>query len=234
MNGDFGDLTWSPDSRWLAYSETADNQFDQIKMLNIDSGAIQAITSDRYNSVNPIWSSDGKWLYFLSDRNLKTTIRSPWGPREPEPHFDRSVKIYELALTPGLRSPFLPADELHPDNPRQRRTKKRSTDDKAKDAKTQPQARQEAADADKTARKKDDNDETKKDEKKPAEVKIDFTDLASRLDEVPAPPETTIRCRPPTSASAGSMPATTAANTWPCNAWTSPTRATKSTRFSPT
>ena len=46
---------------------------------------------------------------------LKTTISSPWGPREPEPHFDRTLKVYQLALTPGLRSPFLPPDELHPD-----------------------------------------------------------------------------------------------------------------------
>jgi tricorn protease len=35
------------------------------------SGDIQAITSDRYNSSNPVWSSDGKWLYFLSDRTAK-------------------------------------------------------------------------------------------------------------------------------------------------------------------
>ena len=65
---------------------------------------------------------------------LKTTIASPWGPREPEPHFDHAIKVYQLALTPGLRSPFLPADELHPDPPRkQTRTKK--ADDKSKDAK---------------------------------------------------------------------------------------------------
>ena len=62
MAGDFPDLSWSPDSRWLAYVEPAGNQFVQIKMLNVDSGTIQAITSDRYNSVNPAWSSDGKWL----------------------------------------------------------------------------------------------------------------------------------------------------------------------------
>ena len=71
-------------------SETADNSFQQIKVLNVESGEIQAITSDRYNSGNPTWSSDGKWLYFLSDRKLKTTVRSPWGPREPDPHFDHA------------------------------------------------------------------------------------------------------------------------------------------------
>ena len=49
MNGDFGDLTWSPDSQWLAYTENADNSFQQIKLFNANSGVIQAITSERFN-----------------------------------------------------------------------------------------------------------------------------------------------------------------------------------------
>ncbi len=35
MNGDFGDLSWSPDSRWLAYVESAANMFSLIKVLNV-------------------------------------------------------------------------------------------------------------------------------------------------------------------------------------------------------
>ncbi len=172
-NGDFGDLSWSPDSRWLAYSESADNQFVQLKVINAETGAIQPITSDRYNSMSPAWSSDGKWLYFLSDRMLKTTVPSPWGSREPEPHFARSVKVYELALAPGQRSPFLPPDELHPADSKKDEAKK--DDSKKDDAKE--------GDAKSSATK-----DAKTDDKKPPEVKIDFADLASRLSEVPAPP----------------------------------------------
>src|SRR6202453_2084902 len=187
MNGDFNDLSWSGDSRWLAYSERANNQFVQIKILNIESGSTQTITSDRYNSMNPVWSSDGKWLYFLSDRNLKTTIGGPWGPRQPEPHFDRTVKVYELALTPGLRSPFLPADELHPESA-EKKEEEKVADEKAKDAKAVAEGKK-SANADKSAaEKKEDRKDEDKDKKKPAEVKMDFTDLASRLAEVPAPP----------------------------------------------
>lgn len=207
MNGSFDDLSWSGDSHWLAYSETADNTFRQLKILNVDSGAIQAITSDHYNSHNPIWSSDGKWFYFLSDRNLKTTIPAPWGPRQPGPHFDRSVKIYELALTTGLRSPFLPADELHPDISTKEDEKKKDDekkdDDKNKDGsppapdtKPAPSGKNaESKNAIATAQKEDKKEpgkdakkDEKKDEKKPAEVKIDFADLASRVDEVPVQP----------------------------------------------
>ncbi|MDE3202223.1 MAG: PD40 domain-containing protein [Acidobacteriota bacterium] len=166
MNGDYEDLSWSPDSHWLAYVETANNQFDQVKILDVSTGKSETITSDRFNCENPAWSTDGKWLYFLSDRMLKTTIQSPWGPRQPDPHFDHRMKLYELALQPGERSPFLPADELHPD------TSSKSDDHKASKDKEDS--------ADKTAA-------DKKDEKKPVEVKIDFTGLAERLQEIPVP-----------------------------------------------
>ncbi|HUN27158.1 MAG TPA: S41 family peptidase [Steroidobacteraceae bacterium] len=114
LEGDFQDLAWSPDSSWLAYVETAANGFTQIKILHAVTGEIRAVTTDRYDSASPAWSADGKWLYFLSDRSLKTRVQSPWGPRQPDPFFDRSMKIYQLALTEGLRSPFAPADELNP------------------------------------------------------------------------------------------------------------------------
>jgi tricorn protease len=187
LNADFGDLSWSPDSHWLAYVETADNLFVQIKVLNLDSGAVQTLTSDRYDSVNPVWSSDGKWLYFLSDRNLQTTIQSPWGPRQPAPHFDRTLRIYELALTPGLRSPFLPADELHPDPAD---SKEGSKDPQKPDADKDTDA---VATAKKASSGKQGTPAQKGDKKSgqeplPVPVRIDFTDLASRLREVPAPP----------------------------------------------
>jgi tricorn protease len=187
LNGDFDHLSWSPDSRWLAFDETADNTLDQIKVLNVASGEIKQITSDRFNSENPVWSSDGKWLYFLSDRNLKTTIPSPWGPRAPQPHFDRTMKIYELALTAGLRSPFLPADELHPDDTEKKDTEKPDTE-KPKDNAEPTAEEQKPADTDRKPESDKSHNATKKDEKKPSEVKIEFSGLGSRLAEVPAPP----------------------------------------------
>jgi tricorn protease len=182
MNDDFSDLTWSPDSQWLAYVEAADNLFTQIKVLNVNTGVIQVLTSNRYNSFNPTWSSDGKWLYFLSDRMLKTIIPSPWGPRQPDPFFDHSMKVYELALTAALRSPFAPVDELHPDQPAKPEESKPAKPGEEKDKKD--------ADVKKTADDKKASEEKKTaEEKKPVPpVTIDVTDIASRLNEVPVPP----------------------------------------------
>lgn len=170
MEGDFDDLSWSPDSQWLAFVESAANQYSQIKLLHLSTGEIQAITSDHYNSVSPTWSADGKWIYFLSDRMLKTVVNSPWGPRQPEPYFDRSTKIYQLALTPGLRSPFELPDELHPENAKGEEHKideRKSDEHKADEHKAEKQS------------------ETKKPS---VTVNIDFNGLAERLSEIPAPP----------------------------------------------
>ena len=173
----FADLTWSPDSQWLAYVEAATNTFTQIKVLNVNTGAIQALTSDRYNSGGPAWSADGKWLYFLSDRMLRTMVQSPWGSRQPDPYFDRSMKVYELALTPGLRSPFAPVDELHPEQPAKPEPKPdEPKSDKAPEAKS-----------DKPADTKP-NPPAEAKKSAPVTVNIDFKDLASRLNEVPVPP----------------------------------------------
>lgn len=156
----FGEVRFSPDSRWLAFTMTAPNSYSQILLYNLETGSLTPATTDRYNSSHPSWSADGKFLYFLSDRALRSAVGSPWGPRAPEPFFDRPDKIYELTLKKGLRSPFLPVDELNPDKP--------------------------AADAKKDEAKKD---EAKKEEPKPdaVRVEIDLDGLATRILETPAP-----------------------------------------------
>ena len=111
-DGDFGEPRWSPDGKWLAYSAPAANQFDQIYLYSVESGKATSVTSDRYNSENPTWSPDGKWLYFLSDRNLQSLVGGPWGPRAPEPFFDKQTMVFALALSPNERNPFQPDDEL--------------------------------------------------------------------------------------------------------------------------
>ena len=111
------DLAWSSDSRWIAWSQSAANSFAQILLYNVETKKTTPVTSDRVNSQSASFSPDGKWLYFLSDRNLESVVQAPWGPRAPEPFFDKPMKLYQVALRKGLRSPFKAADELHPEAP---------------------------------------------------------------------------------------------------------------------
>ena len=110
--GGFFSVRWSPDSRFLAYAKGATNLFGQIWLFDVTTGRDTPVTSDRYDSYSPVWSPDGKWLYFLSDRHFQSSVGSPWGSRQPEPFFDRQTKIYHVSMKPGERSPFQADDEL--------------------------------------------------------------------------------------------------------------------------
>jgi tricorn protease len=114
MAAEFDDLTWSPDSKWLAFAEAIENQFRRVKLFSLATGKITAVTTDRFDSYSPAFSPDGKWLYLLSDRNLKSLVLSPWGAYQPEPFLDKKTKIYHIPLVPGLRSPFTPPTEVDP------------------------------------------------------------------------------------------------------------------------
>jgi tricorn protease len=168
--GGFGDLAWSPDSRWLAYSTVAgSNGFQQLFLYGVETGSVTALTTNRYDSESPTWSPDGKWLYLLSDRNLRSLVGAPWGPRQPEPFFDRQTNLYLIALRKDLRSPFQPADELQPPKP--------EADKKADGEKKAEGGKAEAKDATKEGAAKPE----------PVRVEIDLDGITSRLLEVPVP-----------------------------------------------
>jgi len=108
-----GDMVWSPDSKWIAFSQAAENSFLQIYLYNLEERNHIALTSNRANSGRPSWSPDGKWIYFLSDRNFRSLVSSPWGSRQPEPYLDRQEKIYQISLLKEGIPPFKPYNELY-------------------------------------------------------------------------------------------------------------------------
>ncbi|MEO8478148.1 MAG: S41 family peptidase [Gemmatimonadota bacterium] len=150
-----GDVVWSPDSHWLAFSVTAANTFQVIMLYGVDRQETVTLTTDRTNSFAPAWDPKGAFIYFLSDRNLRTSVGGPWGPRQPEPYFDKSIEIYQVALRAGVRSPFLPDDELHP------------------------------GDRDSSSAKADSAGKAKPDSGAAPRIRIDTADLARRIRKVP-------------------------------------------------
>ncbi|HEX7118290.1 MAG TPA: S41 family peptidase [Longimicrobiales bacterium] len=109
----FSELVWSPDSRWVAYTTLAPNQIGVIRLYDTETGATVDLTTDRYDSWSPAWSPDGEWLYFLSDREYRSVVGSPWGTRQPEPFFDRRTRVYAVALAAdGARPPFAAPTEV--------------------------------------------------------------------------------------------------------------------------
>lgn len=165
------DFAWSPDSLWLAYVKAAVNNYPQIHLYGVTNGVRAVLTSDRVDSYSPTWSPDGQWLYFLSDRELRSLVGSPWGARQPEPFFTETTRIFGVALKPDLRWPFAPRDELQPD---------------ANDTKKKP-APSEAKAADPDAPKPEASADVEKSSSTNAPAVVDLDGLATRLYEVPVP-----------------------------------------------
>jgi tricorn protease len=168
---DFSNLAWSPDSRFLVYGKAATDRFTQLILFDVEASKGTPLTSDRYDSYAPAWSPDGRFLYLLSDREFNSLVRTVWGPREPEPFFDRQTKIYLIPMKAGDRSPFAVPDELHP-------AKKKGETEGAKDGKDAKDAK----DA------KDSKEPKDAKEAKPApKVVPELDGIMARIQDVPVP-----------------------------------------------
>lgn len=116
------DFSWSPDNQWLAFVQTTLTGFTQIKIYNVNDGSIFDLTNDRSNSFNVKWSPDGKFIYFLSDRNFNTLVGAGRGARLDGVNWDKIHTVYHVALKKGIRSPFRAIDELHQENTEDEKT----------------------------------------------------------------------------------------------------------------
>ncbi|WP_423821700.1 S41 family peptidase [Salinisphaera sp. SPP-AMP-43] len=108
-------IRWSPNGQYLAVAwRRRGDARERIDLYGIREQRHQTVTSDRYRSFAPAFSADGRWLYFLSDRDFAPTPGSPWGDRNLGPAFQDRSQIYALALTQQADFGFAPPTELNP------------------------------------------------------------------------------------------------------------------------
>lgn len=67
---EISDYDWSPNSKWIAYSTVAINKNSIVKLFNIETKKITAITDDFYDNLNPSFDKNGEYLYYMSSRNF--------------------------------------------------------------------------------------------------------------------------------------------------------------------
>ena len=115
-SNDFGfsaPFAWSPDSRYVAYVDRGINQYGYLKLYEVKSAKSWQLTDGRTEDYDPKFSSDGKWLYFVSERTFNNSVGSPWGIRQPEPYYNKTDKIYAIELDTSAVFPFREANELN-------------------------------------------------------------------------------------------------------------------------
>lgn len=104
---EFRDVSYSPDSQWLTYTKPAANQMSVVYVYNLKTGKEYPVTEKWYNSSEPAFSTDGKYLIFSSDRDFNPV----YGRLEWNHVYTRMGGIYLVMLEKSTPSPFLPKDE---------------------------------------------------------------------------------------------------------------------------
>lgn len=107
--GQVRDYTWSPRGHHLAFTMTGLNGFGSIHVWSERDGQVRRITDEFFNAENPAWDPDGRYLFFLSDREYAPQISTV------EFNFatNRTTAIFALALRKDIPHPFPPeSDEV--------------------------------------------------------------------------------------------------------------------------
>ncbi len=166
-------FVWSPDSRWIAYTRPEEEGFPKVYLYSLESGQNTAVTDGWYRASQPCFSGDGKYLFFVSDRDFNPIYsQTEWNHA-----YQNMQRIYFVTLAKGTANPFAPKN----------------------DEAAMPKEEKPAADAAKGEEKPDDKappkkdepkkDETKKDDKpQPKPITVDLDGLMGRVMSLPVPP----------------------------------------------
>ena len=107
--------TWSPDGTRIAFSAWRKGGYRDILIVELASGAVEEITTDRAIDMNPAWSREGRYLYFDSDRTgisnvyvwdsqervLSQVTNVLGGAFRPNPHPDGTRLVFDAAVGKG-------------------------------------------------------------------------------------------------------------------------------------
>jgi len=100
------DADWSPDSKWIAFVKR-EQDFPIIRIYNTENKTVNEITSNWYSSDSPEFSSDGKYLFFVSERDFNPVYSQV---EHNHAYVDMS-RIYLVTLEKDTPSPLAPADD---------------------------------------------------------------------------------------------------------------------------
>jgi len=180
---EFNDYSWSPDSRWIAYSRAEMEGMNKIHLYSLGQRESYELTDGWYDSSNPTFSTDGKYLFFVSDRDFNPIYgRTEWN------HIYREMsRPYLITLTKTTESPFQPrSDEVEIEKPEKKKKKKKAEDPNQVEEKAEEKT-DEQAEGQEQAPPKVEKAEEKKAEKskKPERIKVHIDGIKDRIAVLP-------------------------------------------------
>jgi tricorn protease len=152
---EFNEYAWSPDSQWIVYTKPEVASMSKIYLYSLKDQTAHELTDGWYDSSNPSFSSDGRFVFFVSDRDFDPIYsRTEWNHA-----YQDMSRIYLITLAKATESPFKPqSDEVEV---------KATEEKKAEDEAKKPEAK----------------DEKKKAEPEP--IKVDLDGIKDRIAVLP-------------------------------------------------
>ena len=124
-------VSWSSDSRWLAYSRGLENRHDAIFLYDTIENKRHQATSGYYSDDQPVFDPDGKYLYFLSNR----TFAPNYSDLDNSFIYPNTTNIVAVSLTEDVPSLLVPENdvvEIKKENGEKDENKKSKKSDKKK------------------------------------------------------------------------------------------------------
>ena len=169
-DGEISGLAWSPDSQWLAYADPVEAGISRIAVMRPADGVAVAVTEPRFVDRSPTFTTDGRYLAFLSRRSF-------------DPIYDQHS--FDLTFPASWRPFLVPLAARTPDpfgaSPDGRPTS--HADEKADDLHA-PEPDDPSAEGAENVPKPDEGHEGA-DKDAPPEVVIDVDGLADRVVPIP-------------------------------------------------
>jgi len=102
--------SFSPDSKWITYDKEGANGLGAVWVYNLETAQNQQLTDDSFNDGSAVFSTDGKYIYFLSDRDFNLDFSS----FEFNYIYNKSTRIYAVALKADCPKLFKDKNDLEP------------------------------------------------------------------------------------------------------------------------
>ena len=98
---------WSPDSKWIAWAQDEIDSMDKVYLHSVDQNKAWEVTDGWYNSGQPAFSSDGKYLFFVSQRDFNPIYsNTEWNHA-----YQDMSRIYFVTLAKDVPNPFKPKQD---------------------------------------------------------------------------------------------------------------------------
>jgi len=100
-------VSWSPDSRWMAYPKELVDQHTAIALYDTKEEKSTQVTSGYYADNSPTFDPDGKYLYFTTNR----TFNPVYSDFDNTWIYPNSTNLAAVTLSSETPSPLAPKDD---------------------------------------------------------------------------------------------------------------------------